>query len=232
MNERKYAAESVTDLAEIQRIVKIPDEFSDREPHILGHLALSGALFEGHFELTSGLHSRYFLRTAKLEGRSDWYEHLGRMVAERLEKDKIGFDKSLSLDDSGICLAHDILDYSMKPSWMATVAFPDEKGGVLTDISQYIIGLFDNDKVILIDDMVQSPWTLNKLHDIALANKAKPVAAITHACMDREELKRFGEEKGYPVYALVDLQKKCSMWTPRDCPLCTDGPELLPTWQM
>jgi orotate phosphoribosyltransferase len=231
MAERKYDAESVTDLTEIQKIVKIPDEFSDREPHILGHLALSGALYEGHFELTSGLHSRYFLRTFNLEGRSDWYEHLGRMVVERLKKDNVKFDKTLSVSDSAFSLGEEILKASNKSDESAITQDSDQRNFPLKEIVHPFF-IFPNDKVVLIDDVMQSSSTLERLNSIARRCKAKPVAVVTHACMDSEELKSFGEEKGYPVYALVDLQQKDMMWTPRDCSLCISGPKLITSWTL
>src|SRR5918993_4451542 len=56
-----------------------------RDTEVLELFRQSGALLEGHFRLTSGLHSDRYLQSALVLQHPDFAEQLGRALAARLE---------------------------------------------------------------------------------------------------------------------------------------------------
>ena len=55
------------------------------ESEVLDLFRQSGALLEGHFRLSSGLHSDRYLQSALVLQHPDFAEQLGRALAARLE---------------------------------------------------------------------------------------------------------------------------------------------------
>ena len=73
---------------------------------VIERFRATGALLEGHFVLTSGLHSANYLQCALLLQHPAEAEKFGRAIAEHFEKDEIQLVASPAI--GGIVIGHEV----------------------------------------------------------------------------------------------------------------------------
>src|SRR5262245_55404536 len=78
---------------------------SDMEQSLLEIFHRTGALLEGHFQLTSGLHSSQYLQCALVLQYPAYTEMVGRALAELFSDDRI--DAVVAPAIGGIIVAHE-----------------------------------------------------------------------------------------------------------------------------
>src|SRR5438067_13487428 len=77
----------------------------ETEQQTLAMFQETGALLEGHFQLTSGLHSARYLQCALVLQHPEHAEYVGRGLAEKFSDDRV--DAVVAPAVGGIIVAHE-----------------------------------------------------------------------------------------------------------------------------
>src|SRR5437867_1569895 len=105
----------------------------------------SGALLEGHFRLSSGLHSSGYLQCALVLQHPECAEALGRALAERLRDTKPSVVLSPAL--GGVVIGHEVGRALGVPA-----IFAERQDGVLTLRRGF--ALSPGDRVLVVEDVL------------------------------------------------------------------------------
>jgi len=167
----------------------------------------SGALLEGHFRLSSGLHSNRYLQSALVLQCPDRAAALGAAIGARTAA--LHATAVLSPALGGIVIGHETAR-----ALGIRALFAERQDGVLTLRRGFSLGV--SDRVLVVEDVITTGGSTLETARTAEAAGAHVVgaAAIIDRGVDRAAL-------GLPLEALVHLD--VPSWQPGDCPLCTQG---------
>lgn len=186
------------------------NEAMDQE-QVLALFRQSGALLEGHFRLTSGLHSSGYLQCALVLQHPRHAEALGRALAERL--DVPGATAVLSPALGGLIIGHEVAR-----ALGVRALFAERQDGALTLRRGF--SLSPDDRVVVIEDVVTTGGSTRETIEVARAAGATVVAA--GSIVDRSG----GQSTlQIPYTALVALE--LPTWRSDACPLCAEGRPLV-----
>ena len=174
----------------------------------------SGAIFEGHFKLTSGLHSGIYMQCAKLLQYPDRADRLARAAAGILSKDiDMGkVDTVISPAVGGIL-------------WGYILAFRIEKKMIFTERADGEMqlrrgfGLREGEKVMVAEDVITTGGSVKEVIKICEDNGAEVAGIIS--IVDRNS----GIDFGYPYYNMLKID--IEIFEPEKCPLCREGQEII-----
>lgn len=170
-----------------------------------------GALLEGHFRLTSGLHSPSYLQCALVLQYPPEAEALGRAlgagIAARLEGTAPTAVLSPAL--GGLIIGHEVAR-----ALGVRAIFAERAEGVLTLRRGFDLGA--GDRVVVIEDVVTTGGSTRETMDVARAKGATVVAAGA-------VINRSGSPSpvDVPFVALASLTPPT--YKPEACPLCEQG---------
>lgn len=174
----------------------------------------SGALLEGHFRLSSGLHSNGYLQSALVLQHPRHAETLGRALAALVGPHEPTAVLSPAL--GGIVIGHEVAR-----ALGVRAVFAERQDGALLLRRGFTLG--PADRVVVIEDVVTTGGSTVETIDVAKAHGAEVVGA--GSIIDRS-----GGWTGWrdpsgsvhvPYHALVTLS--LATWTESDCPLCKTG---------
>ena len=181
-----------------------------------------GALLEGHFLLSSGNHSQFYLQSAKILEDPKTAEFLAEELARVIK------DSGLSVDT--VCapaLGGIIAGYELAHALHVRSIFTERVGGEMVLRRGFTIR--KGEKVLICEDIITTGGSaLEAARAIeALGGEVVGFAALAN----RGFCKRYGgnlEAKptcklplDKPFYALDDFDFE--IYTPQDCPLCKEG---------
>jgi orotate phosphoribosyltransferase len=167
------------------------------------------ALLEGHFILTSGLHSNRYFQCARVL-QYPWHaEALCRDLAERLPK--IRFDAVVSPAVGGILVGQEIARALRVRS-----VFTERQDGRMTLRRGFAIGT--GETVLVAEDVTTTGGSVMEVIEAVRSQGGTP-AAVT-AIVDRSGGKA-AALFGLPYVSL--LQMDVESYPPDDCPLCRSG---------
>lgn len=178
----------------------------DRE-EVLGLFRSSGALLEGHFKLSSGLHSGGYLQCALVLQHPAHAEALGRALGEKLRK--LGANVVLSPALGGLIIGHEV---GRALGVRAIFAERQEKTLTLRRGFQ----LSSSDRVVVIEDVVTTGGSTRETIVVAEQAGAKVIGA--GAIIDRSG---GNSSLGVPFESLVSLA--LPTYQPEACPMCKAG---------
>jgi orotate phosphoribosyltransferase len=167
----------------------------------------SGALLEGHFRLTSGLHSPAYLQSALVLQHPAHAETLGRGLAERLRAGSPTAVLSPAL--GGLIIGHEVAR-----ALGVRAIFAERADGALTLRRGF--SLSPADRVVIVEDVVTTGGSTRETIGVAMSAGAAVVAA--GSIIDRSG---GASDVGVPFHALVALQ--VPTYDPAACPLCRAG---------
>ena len=167
----------------------------------------SGALLEGHFRLTSGLHSSAYLQSALVLQHPAHAEALGRALAERLRAMQPTAVLSPAL--GGLIIGHEVAR-----ALGVRAIFAERVDGTLTLRRGF--SLSSADRVAVIEDVVTTGGSTRET--IAVATDAGAVVIGAGSIIDRSG---GASDVGAPFQALVALH--VPTYDPASCPLCAAG---------
>jgi orotate phosphoribosyltransferase len=174
---------------------------------VLDLFRASGALLEGHFRLTSGLHSSGYLQCALVLQHPSHAEALGRALAAALGDLEATAVMSPAL--GGLIIGHEV-----GRALGVRAVFAERQDGVLTLRRGF--SLSRADRVVVIEDVVTTGGSTRETIDVARRAGAAVVAA--GAIVDR----RGGASTlDVPFRALAVLS--LPTYQPAECPLCAQG---------
>ena len=167
----------------------------------------SGALLEGHFRLTSGLHSSGYLQCALVLQHPEHAEALGRAIADRTRSLRPTAVLSPAL--GGVVIGHEV-----GRALGVRALFAERQDGELTLRRGFVIA--ENDRVLVIEDVLTTGGSTRETMQVARASGGQVVgaASIVNRSGGRAEF-------DVPFASLLDID--LPTYEPDKCPLCAKG---------
>lgn len=177
------------------------------EDDLLTLFRRSGALLEGHFRLSSGLHSPGYLQCALVLQHPRDAEVLGARLAEQVRRH--GAQVVLSPALGGIVIGQEV-----GRALGVRAIFAERQDGTLTLRRGF--SLTRGEKVLVVEDVLTTGGSTRETIDVARGAGAEVVAAC--AIVDRS-----GSNHGLdlPFHALLPM--RLATYQPDSCPLCAQG---------
>ncbi|KIM02822.1 MAG: orotate phosphoribosyltransferase [Sulfurovum sp. AS07-7] len=182
----------------------------------------SGALLEGHFILSSGNHSRFYLQSAKVLEQPQTAEMLAKALAEEIRTSGIHIDTVVAPALGGI-----LAGYELARALGVRSLFVERKEGKMElrrgfEISQ-------GEKILICEDIITTGGSAMEAMEIITQLGGEVVAF--GALANRGFCKRVGSDGeaklncklpcGIPFFALGDFEFE--IYSPEDCPMCKEG---------
>lgn len=167
----------------------------------------SGALLEGHFRLSSGLHSQRYLQSALVLQHPEFAAALGAGIAARTRH----LDPTVVLSPA---LGGIVIGQEAGRALGVRAIFAERQDGRL--VLRRGFTLSRADRVLVVEDVITTGLSTRETVDVANATGATVVGAA--AIIDRGNN---DATLGIPLYALVKLE--VPTYQPENCPLCAKG---------
>jgi orotate phosphoribosyltransferase len=167
----------------------------------------SGALLEGHFRLTSGLHSSGYLQCALVLQHPEHAEALGRAIADRTRSLRPTAVLSPAL--GGVVIGHEV-----GRALGVRALFAERQDGELTLRRGFVIA--ENDRVLVVEDVLTTGGSTRETMQVARASGGQVVGAASI-------VNRSGGRAAFdvPFASLLDID--LPTYEPNECPLCAQG---------
>lgn len=166
-----------------------------------------GALLEGHFRLTSGLHSSGYLQCALVLQHPREAEACGAAIANHIRA--LAPDVVLSPALGGIVIGQEV-----GRALAVRAIFAERQDGTL--VLRRGFSLSPGEKVLVVEDVVTTGGSTRETIDVARAAGAEVVGAA--AIIDRSG---GTQSLGVPFHALATVS--LPTYQPESCPLCAAG---------
>ena len=166
----------------------------------------SGALLEGHFRLTSGLHSSGYLQCALVLQHPQHAEALGRAIADLTREMRPTVVLSPAL--GGVVIGHEVAR-----ALGVRAIFAERQDGGLTLRRGFIVG--ETDRVLVVEDVLTTGGSTRETMQVARAAGGHVVGAASIVNRARDV------ELGVPYVSLVPID--LPTFEPDKCPLCAQG---------
>ena len=174
---------------------------------ILDRFRRARALLEGHFRLTSGLHSPGYLQCALVLQHPREAEALGAAIAERVRG--LGVETVLSPALGGVVIGQEV-----GRALGVRAIFAERQDGRLT--LRRGVALDQGEKVLVVEDVVTTGGSTRETIDLARAAGALVLGAA--AIIDRS-----GGQQAIDVPFHVLAEVSLPTYDPASCPLCLAG---------
>jgi orotate phosphoribosyltransferase len=182
------------------------DDLSMNPDDVLNLFRRSGALMEGHFRLSSGLHSSGYLQCALVLQHPREAEALGRALAEKAKQPDIGAVLSPAM--GGIIIGHEVAR-----SLGVRAIFAERADGRL--VLRRGFAVEPGERVLVVEDVLTTGLSTRETIEVAVAAGAEVAGAA--AIINRSE----SPGLSVPFVALADYA--LPTWQPGECPLCAAG---------
>lgn len=176
-------------------------------------LVETGAILEGHFKLTSGFHSKFYLQCAKLLQYPDKTSYLVNAAVNEY-KDAISkstIDTVVSPAMGGI-----LFGYMLGLALNSRMIFTERKEKIMELRRGFEISPGEN--IIIAEDVITTGGSVFEVIDICKNAGASITGVI--CIVDRSNKVDFG----YPFYSLIKIE--VDNYSSEECPLCREGIEL------
>lgn len=168
----------------------------------------AGAIMEGHFLLTSGLHSPMYVEKFNVLQHPESTEKLCKALAEQFKNEKI--QTVVGPMTGGILLAHEV-----GKALGTRAIFTERENGRMTFKRGF--SLQPGERVLIVEDIVTTGGSVKEVIGVVRENGGFPVAV--GMLVDRSGGKvDFGD---VPYHALLHLD--VTTYDPQNCPLCVKG---------
>ncbi|HEU4391301.1 MAG TPA: orotate phosphoribosyltransferase [Blastocatellia bacterium] len=167
----------------------------------------SGALLEGHFQLSSGLHSSQYLQCALVLQHPDLAEQLCRALAAHYSE--TGVQSVVAPAIGGIIVSHEVAR-----ALGVRALFTERESGVMTFRRGF--RLEPGERVLVVEDVVTTGGSTRETVDAV--QRAGGVVVGAGSIIDRSG---GTADVGVPRVALATLT--VPTYDPDDCPLCRRG---------
>ena len=172
----------------------------------------SGALLEGHFRLTSGLHSSGFMQSALVLQDPATAERLGREIAAKVKS--LAPTVVLSPALGGI-----VIGYEVARALGVRSLFCERQDGAMTLRRGFTLS--PEDRVLVVEDVWTTGGSTRETIQVAETAGARVVGAA--AIIDRSggEAGQSGNGLSVPFQTLAAIA--LPTYQPESCPLCAQG---------
>jgi orotate phosphoribosyltransferase len=177
------------------------------DQEVLDLFRQSGALLEGHFRLSSGLHSDRYLQSALVLQHPDFAEQLGRALAERTAHMQPTAVLSPAL--GGIVIGQEVAR-----ALQVRALFAERQEGKLTLRRGF--SLSPADRVLIVEDVITTGGSTRETIAVAEDAGARVIGAAS--IIDRGS---DATRLNMPLQSLVNMEVPA--YPPESCPLCAKG---------
>lgn len=167
----------------------------------------TGAILEGHFLLTSGLHSGQYVEKFQVLQHPQHTETLCKALAERFKDQNIGV--VVGPVTGGILLAHEV-----GKALGTRAIFTERENGKMTLRRGFRIE--PGERVLLVEDIVTTGGSIQEVLDVVRELGGNPVGI--GMLVDRSGSKA---QFDVPVEALLHLD--VATYKPEECPYCKEN---------
>jgi orotate phosphoribosyltransferase len=167
----------------------------------------SGALLEGHFRLSSGLHSTGYLQCALVLQEPRDAERLGRALAGQLRH--LDIQAVLSPAMGGIIIGHEVAR-----ALGVRAIFAERQEGKLTLRRGF--ALRPGERVLIVEDVLTTGLSTRETIEVARAAGAEVAGAAAI-------INRSGGDPGLGVPFAALAHHALPTYEPAVCPLCAEG---------
>ncbi len=171
----------------------------------------AGALLQGHFLLSSGLHSSQYLQCARALEDPQISGKLCRALAENFRNDTI--DAVVGPAMGGIIVA-----YELARALGAAALFAERECGKMRLRRGF--SLSPQDRVLIAEDVITTGGSVKEVIELVKAKGAQVVAVASLADRSREKI-------DFGVRSVTLLKLDIKNFPPENCPLCKQGIELV-----
>ena len=182
-------------------------EMENQERRTLEMFKQTGALLEGHFQLTSGLHSPRYLQCALVLQHPQHAEEIGRDLAEPFRNEQI--EAVVAPAIGGIIVAHEAAR-----ALGVRALFTERENGTMTMRRGF--KLREGERVLVVEDVVTTGGSTRETME-AVRN-AGGVVVGAGSVVDRS-----GGAVDIGVRRVALLTLEVPAFEPGDCPLCREG---------
>ncbi|MFH1644906.1 MAG: orotate phosphoribosyltransferase [Candidatus Omnitrophota bacterium] len=179
-----------------------------KESQILDMFESSGALFKGHFLLSSGLHSEKYLQCALLLSNPSYAEMLCNELALKLQNERI--DIVVGPAYGGIIVAHEVAR-----GLGVKAMFTERKDGQMMLRRNFNIP--EGSRVLVVEDVVTTGKSVKEVISL-LKNYNADIVGVGSLVNRSATSSPFGD---IPFYTLLNVEVKT--YDADKCPLCESG---------
>lgn len=177
------------------------------QEEILNIYKKAGALLEGHFELSSGLHSSSYLQSALVLQHPEYASMFCKELAEVFKDRKIELVIAPAL--GGIIVAYEVARHLN-----VRAIFAEREKGAL--ILRRGFNIKEGERTLVVEDVITTGISVKET--IKAVEKNKGMLVGVGSLIDRSGGKA---EIGHPYHSLVVLSMPA--YKAEDCPLCKSG---------
>jgi orotate phosphoribosyltransferase len=169
----------------------------------------NNALLNGHFKLSSGLHSDTYFQSALILHHPKEAERLGEDLAKKIKENNIKVDVVVSPAIGGI-----VIGQEMGRALSVRAIFTERVDGKVLLRRGFSVSA--NEKVLVVEDVITTGLSTREVIETLKANSAQVVAVVS--LVDRSAGK---VDFGVPKFSLLSLEVKS--YKEEDCPMCKEG---------
>jgi orotate phosphoribosyltransferase len=167
----------------------------------------TGSLLEGHFLLTSGMHSNVYFQCAKVLQYPDYTEQICELIAKQFEPYE--FETVIAPAMGGIVVGYEVARQLNK-----RFIFAERENKNLTLRRGF--SLKENEKVLICEDVITTGGSVYEV--INIVNKHKANIVGVGAIVDRS-----GGKVKFDAPLFTTLRIDAKTFEPRNCILCRDN---------
>lgn len=168
----------------------------------------TGALLQGHFQLTSGKHSAQYMQCAQVLQYPNHANSLGRELADRF--DGLEIETVIGPAMGGIIVAHEV-----GKALGVRAIFTERQNGEMALRRGFTLA--PGEKVLVVEDVITTGGSVKEVIEIVKKAGATPVGV--GVLVDRSGGK--ADFDGLTLNSLVKLNIEA--YEPEHCPLCAQG---------
>lgn len=187
------------------------------QEQVLDLFRRSGALLEGHFQLSSGRHSDKYFQCALVLADPRRAEQLARAVALKLERTP---DVVIGPALGAVTWAHEVARA------LGSISFFTERVADKFTLRRGF-QLEPGAKVLVVEDVLTTGGTVREVFELVRSHRAEPIGVA--GIVNRSGLENPFESDGLPFACLAEVEVQS--WLPDACPLCASkehGPAIKP----
>lgn len=184
------------------------------------------ALLEGHFKLSSGNHSQFYLQSAKVLENPRTAKLLATALAKQIRESGIEIDTVCAPALGGL-----IAGYALAEALDVRYIFAERVEGEMSIRRGFEVS--KGEKVLICEDIITTAGSALEAASVveSLGGEIVAFAALANRgfCQRQgspiEQKPNCKLPKGMPFFALADFDFE--MYPPEECPLCSDGSEAI-----
>jgi len=180
---------------------------TSKDEYLLKVFQQTGALQEGHFQLTSGLHSPRYLQCALVLQYPEYAEQVGQALAAYFKDE--GIDLVIAPAVGGIIVAHETAR-----ALGVRALFTEREAGVMTVRRGF--SLRQGEQVLVVEDVVTTGGSTRET--IEVVKNAGGLVAGAGSIVDRSG---GAVDLGVRQHSILVLD--VPVYDPSECPLCKQG---------